>query len=324
MKRLAALAICLIVAGAASASSGPERRYKIGFANLTEEPDATLEATGFTGAQVRESFELAARLLPVDLVLYDNRRDARRVVANAEAAVAAKVDLLIEYSDDAAANAAVAERLKTAGIPVLAINYPVPGAALYTADNVEAGRIAGEGLAEFAKQNWPGQKMVGVLAGNWSRRDDRVSARANGVREALLRSLPGLKITQVEAADVGRFASSNPNVKLLVAAMSDPVALAAKQALEAVGRALDAVIVSQGLDPSIHGNQNDKREIDPHNRGSIILGSVAFYLDRYGYDVLPLTLRMLRGERVPPRTVTRHLFVTAANVWREYPPTDMQ
>ena len=324
MRRIAALAICLIVAGAAIASSASERRYKIGFANLTEESDATLEATGFTGAHVRESFELAARLLPVDLVFYNNRRDPRRVVANAEAAIAAKVDLFIEYSDDAAANVAVAERLKAAGIPVLAINYPVPGAPLYTADNAEAGRIAGEGLAEFAKQNWPGQKMVGVLAGNWSQRDDRVSARAKSVQEALLRRLPGLKITQVQAADLGRFASSNPNTKLLVAAMSDSAALAAREALEAAGRAFDAVIVSQGLDRGMHGNQNDKREIDPNNRGSIVLGSVAFYLDRYGYEVLPLALRMLRGERVPPRTVTHHLLVTAANVWREYPPTDMQ
>ena len=56
----------------------------------------------------------------------------------------------------------------------------------------------------------------------------------------------------------------------------------------------------------------------------ILIGSVAFYLDRYGYDVLPLALRMLRGEAVPPRTPTRHLLITPANVWREYPPSDMQ
>ena len=44
---------------------------------------------------------------------------------------------------------------------------------------------------------------------------------------------------------------------------------------------------------------NDRKEIDPNNRGSIVIGSVAFYLDRYGYDVLPLALRMLRGETGP-------------------------
>jgi hypothetical protein len=55
----------------------------------------------------------------------------------------------------------------------------------------------------------------------------------------------------------------------------------------------------------------------------VVLGSVAYYMDRYGYDVLPLALRLLSGETVPSRTVTRHILVTAANVFREYPPFDM-
>jgi hypothetical protein len=54
-----------------------------------------------------------------------------------------------------------------------------------------------------------------------------------------------------------------------------------------------------------------------------VIGSVAFYLDRLGYDVLPLALRMLRGEPVPARTATPHKLVTAANVFIEYPPYDM-
>ena len=33
---------------------------------------------------------------------------------------------------------------------------------------------------------------------------------------------------------------------------------------------------------------------------------------------------MLRGERVPSRTTTAHKLITAANVFREYPPYDMQ
>ena len=38
---------------------------------------------------------------------------------------------------------------------------------------------------------------------------------------------------------------------------------------------------------------------------------MAFYLDRYGYDVLPLALRMLRGASVPERTPTQHTLITA-------------
>jgi hypothetical protein len=32
---------------------------------------------------------------------------------------------------------------------------------------------------------------------------------------------------------------------------------------------------------------------------------------------------MLRGESIPPRTVTPHRLITATNVFIEYPPYDM-
>ena len=44
-------------------------------ANLDETPGVTLEGLGFTGAQVRRSFELAARSLPIDMLYFDNAGD---------------------------------------------------------------------------------------------------------------------------------------------------------------------------------------------------------------------------------------------------------
>jgi hypothetical protein len=77
------------------------------------------------------------------------------------------------------------------------------------------------------------------------------------------------------------------------------------------------------VDRSIHGGAGDRKELDPSNRGSIILGSVAYYMDRYGYEVLPLALKILRGQSVPPRTVTQHALITAKNIFAVYPPYDM-
>src|SRR5262245_66198243 len=56
-------------------AAAQERRYTIAFANLTDDPGARLEGLGFTGGEVRSSFVLGARGLPIDLVLYDNARD---------------------------------------------------------------------------------------------------------------------------------------------------------------------------------------------------------------------------------------------------------
>ncbi len=330
-RALVSLLVASVVAGLA-APHAQERRYTIAFANLTEEPGVTLEGTGFTGREVRDGFILAARLLPVDLVLYDNQRDPQKALANAADAIRRKVDLYIQYHHDLATNAMIGQRLRAAKIPVLAINYPVPDAPLYTVDAAAAGRIAGEALGEFATRAWRGQSVLAVVVGNLGARADRVPERVQGVTDGLRRHVPAIKIATLDTqgnparvgALLGRLVASQPGTKFLVAATDDASALAAKGAMEAAGRLADGAIVSHGVDRSIHGGMSDRKEIDPSNRGSIVLGSVAFYLDRYGYDVLPLALRMLRGEPVPPRTVTRHKLITAANVFIEYPPYDMQ
>ncbi|PWU19784.1 MAG: hypothetical protein C5B48_13190 [Candidatus Rokuibacteriota bacterium] len=304
-----------------------EQRYLVAFANLTEEPGITIEGTGFTGRDVRESFVLAARRLPIDLIFYDNQQSNTRALANAEDAIAKKVRLYILYHRDAPTCATIGEKLKAASIPVLAINTPVPGAPLYTLDNAAAGRIGGEALGEFAARNWATQTKLAVIIGPLAAEGDRVQ----GVVEGLKRHLASVRVVTLDtrgnvaqvATLLGKLLSSQPSAKVLVAASDDATALAAKSALEGAGRTSDAAIVSHGVDHTIHGGMNERKEIDPNNRGSIVIGSVAFYLDRMGYDVLPLAMRMLQGESVPPRTVTRHKLITAANVFIEYPPYDM-
>ncbi len=327
----ALLAAILVVAAALPVVSEP-RRYTIAFANLTDEPGVALEGTGFTGADVRQSFVLAARGRPIDLVLYDNHRDGAKALANVADAIRRKVDLYIQYLPDPAINKDVAEMLRSAGIPVLAVNYPVPGAPLFGLDNRAAGRVAGEALTQFARTHWSGQPTVAVVLGNLADQANGLTERSDGAREALARQLPLSRIVALDtrgnaaqiASLLGKAAASHANTKILVAAMDDATALSAKAALDSLGRAADAAIVGLGCDRSVHGGASEKREIDPNNRGSILIGSVAFYLDRYGYEVLPLALRVLGGEQVPPRTPVRHQLITSANVWREYPPYDMQ
>ena len=307
------------------------RRFRVALANLDETPGVTLEGLGFTGSDVRRSFEMAARTLPVDMVYYDNAGDPARAVANTEAAIAAKVDLLIEYNADADANAEIAHRLTAAGIPGLALVDPLPGAPLYGPDNRAAGRIAGRALAAFARETWPGEQVFGVLIGDLADPGPAVKDRVQGIIEGVHESLPALKLAPLDTggqsvradALMTKFLLTQQGQRLLIATLDDLAAVYAKNAIELNRRQSDCIIVSQGLDPNIHGGASEKKEIDPNNRGSLVLGSVAYYMDRYGYDVLPLALRPLAGETLPPRTATRHKLVTAANVFREYPPFDM-
>jgi ribose transport system substrate-binding protein len=280
---------------------------------------------------VRRSFELAARGQPVDMTYYDNAGDAARAVANADAAIAAHVDLLIEYCADADANAEIARRLVAAHIPALALIDPLPGAPCYGPDNRVAGRIAGQALGNFARENWPGERVRGVLIGDLADPSEAITDRVQGIMDGVHETLPALKFASLDTggqsvradALLTKFLLAEAGQRLLIATLDDLAAVYAKNAIELHRRQSDCVVVSQGLDHNIHGGASEKKELDPNNRGSVVLGSVAYYMDRYGYYVLPLALRVLAGEKLPPRTVTHHVLVTATNVFREYPPFDM-
>ena len=324
-----------LLAGLLASGLGPAkaetRRFRIAFANLDETPGVTLEGLGFTGADVRRSFELAARTLPVDMVYFDNAGEAARAIANAKAAIDARIDLLIEYNSDADANAEIARLLAAARIPALALVDPLPGAPLYGSDNHAAGRIAGRALGDFARENWPDQQVLGVLIGDLADPGPAVTERVQGITDGVHESLPTLQFASLDTggqslradALLTKFLLTQRGQRLLIATLDDLAAVYAKNAVEMNRRQSDCIIVSQGLDHNIHGGVSEKKELDPNNRGSVVLGSVAYYMDRYGYDVLPLAMRLLAGETLPPRTVTKHVLVTATNVFREYPPFDM-
>jgi ribose transport system substrate-binding protein len=297
----------------------------VAFANLSEDLGVRLEGTGFIGAEVRESFALAARRRPVELVFYDNALDRAKALANVRDAVERRVDVYVHYGWDSAVNAEIGGLLTAARIPALAINQPMPGAPLYTCDNVAAGRIAGEALARHAAENWRDRPVEVVIIGPPADTLNRIGDRIAGIQP--LAASP----TRIDTAGnplradalLRSFLAAHPGRKVLVAALDDATALAAKSAIEGAGRHSDAVIVSHGCDRSVHGNTSEKKELDPANRGSLLLGSVGFFLDRYGYDVLPLAMELAAGRPVAPRTTTQHLLVTPANAFVIYPPIDM-
>ena len=305
--------------------------FTIGYANVADDPGVRIEGLGFTGEDVRTSFVYGARGLPIDLVLYDNARDRAKALANAEDAVQRKVDLYIQYCDDQAANEEVARRLAAERIPVLAVNFPVGNAPLYAADNREAGRLAGDALGKFAQTTWRGRLLAAAILGSTKDSSKAIQDRIAGITEGLRAELPQVAPVQLDSggnfteaqAKLRRFFAKETGAMALVATLDDTTALAAKLASETSGRVPDTVIVSQGCDRSIHGGTNANKAIDPNNRNSIVLGSVAYFLDRYGSEILPLALKMLRGEPVPPRSFTGHVLVTAKNVFKIYPPLDI-
>jgi ABC-type sugar transport system substrate-binding protein len=52
---------------------------------------------------------------------------------------------------------------------------------------------------------------------------------------------------------------------------------------------------------------------------SPLVGSTASFPEKYGDKLIPLMLRMAKGEKVPGEVYTDHVFLTRENVAQYYP-----
>src|SRR5437773_4357934 len=104
--------------------------------------------------EVSTSLQRAAVAEGIELISLDNRYSAKIAQRNADLLVREKVDLVIEFQTDQDVAPIVAAKYREAGIPLIAIDIPHPGATYYGANNYEAGLIAGRYLARWVKENW--------------------------------------------------------------------------------------------------------------------------------------------------------------------------
>src|SRR3974390_2212857 len=127
----------------------PSRRYRIGYASQGQDSSF--------GRDVLASIVRAAEEASLELIVADNRYDAKMALRSADQLIHEKVDLVIEFQSDEAVAPDIAAKFMEAGIPFIAIDIPHPGATYFGANNYEAGMIAGRHLGRWAKKNWAGE-----------------------------------------------------------------------------------------------------------------------------------------------------------------------
>src|SRR5436309_6551269 len=117
-------------------------RYKIGFANITEDIPFAV--------RVREGIERAARQAGnIDLVVMNNRMDGQTALNNADNFLVQGVKGVIEFQTDEQFGRTIMDKFNAEKIPVVAIDIPMQGAIFFGVNNTQAGRMAGEGLGNW-------------------------------------------------------------------------------------------------------------------------------------------------------------------------------
>ena len=99
--------------------------------------------------------------------------------------------------------------------------------------------------------------------------------------------------------------------RTLIGAMNDNSALGALRAYEEAGRSEDCAIMGQ------NGSREARQELrKDHSR---LVGSVAYFPEKYGDGLVQLALALLNRRFVAPAIFTPHKLLTSQNVDHIYP-----
>jgi ribose transport system substrate-binding protein len=110
---------------------------------------------------------------------------------------------------------------------------------------------------------------------------------------------------------VRKYIRGSRSRRLVVGAINDVSAIGALRAFEEAGRADTCAVIGQNASPE---GRAELRE--PNTR---LVGSVAFFPERYGPDLIKVSLDILNKRPVPPAVFVEHKLVTPTTVEHYYP-----
>jgi ribose transport system substrate-binding protein len=290
-----------------------QKTYKLGYA---------AQGTDYLfSREVSESVQRAAAMEGMKLIFVDNHYNPKISQKNADMLVREKVDIAIEFQTDQDVAPIVASKYRAANIPLIAIEIPHPGAIFYGANNYEAGLIGGRYLGQWAKRNWDSQVDEIILI-ELKRAGALPRMRLTGMLVGLKEILPNAEKIPVRFLDGDGLLGNSFNAvrkhlrtstcrHVLVGGVNDPSALGALRAFQEAGRAECCAVMGQNASPE---GRAELRE-----PGTRLIGSVAYFPEHYGDDIIRLAIDILEHKQVPPAVFAKHKLLTPANVDHGYP-----
>jgi len=271
--------------------------------------------------EVSIGLQRAAAAQGIELICVDNRYNAKIAQRNADVLVREKVDLVIEFQTDEHVAPIVAAKYRAANIPLIALEIPHPGATYFGANNYEAGLIGGRHLGRWARQQrcTEGDEIVLITL---DRAGSLPRMRLTGMLVGMKEVHPPLETCHVTYLDGdGKLGESFEAMRrhlrtcrarrLLIGAINDPSALGALRAMQEAGRADSCAVMGHNASPE---GRSELRQ-----PGTRLVGSVAYFPEKYGAEIVAVALDLLHRRAVPPAVFVKHQLVTPENVNHVYP-----
>ena len=289
------------------------RQWKIGYAGQSAEFAFSRE--------VADSLKRAAEAERLTLISLDNRYSGRAALKNVEHLLREKVNLIIEFQTDEHVAPIISAKCLEAGVPLIAIEIPHPGATFFGVNNYAAGLMGGRLLGRWAKRHWGG-RVDNVLLLELSMAGPLPASRLTGALHGIREVLPHFDDRRaVRMNGNGQFGHTlelvrkwlrvSRSERTLVAAINDPSAVGALRAFEEAGRRDHCAVLGQ--------NASAEARAELRRAGTRLIASVAYFPERYGEGLVSLALDILQEKPAPPAVFIRNQLITPENVNHYYP-----
>lgn len=288
-----------------------DKRLRVGYASLSHDSYSR---------SVSDGLRLAANERNLDLIEYDNQHSAQVAIRNARKLIGENIDIAIECQVHEKVGGRISAMFREAGIPVIAVDIPMPDAIFFGVDNHKVGLIVGKTLIRLAQREWGGQfdelilldletagavpkirlsTTQAVLRKEISTRfvTTRIDCGARQFDNALERTRKHLRIT--------------PKRKTLITGVNDYAVLGALRAFEEAGRHEFCLAIGTGALPE---GREEMRQ--PATR---LAGSVGFFHESYGNKLIALALDLVAGRAVPPAVYAPTELITTRTIDWFYP-----
>jgi ribose transport system substrate-binding protein len=288
-------------------------QFTIGFASQTTDSEFCQDLS--------LSLQRAAEREHVRLITVNNNYSPKIALRNADLLIREGVHLVLEFQTYEHIAPIISSKFLEAQIPVIAIEIPHPGATYFGADNYQAGVIAGRALGRWAKANWKG-KVDEILLLELPIAGSLPQLRITGALAGLGQILPDFDTRKaIHLSCKGTFENCldlvrthlrrTPPKRTLVTGVNDPSALGALRAFEEAGRTPYCAVMGQN---ATRAAREELRRPNTH-----LIGSVGYFPERYGDELIPLALSILQKKTTPSAVFVKHQLITPRNVELLYP-----
>ena len=295
-------------------------KYVLAFANLQRDISFC--------AKVEAGIVENAKAAGIELVIADNRLDGATALANAESFINRDVDFVIEFQTDANFGATIMQKMNDAGIGVIAIDIPMPGATFFGANNPKSGYMGGVYLGQAAVKKFGADKVKEgyFILGDLPQSGAVPAMRTGGQLAGFLASVEGFPADHVITIDTKNtleesFAQTNnvlgripDGVPIMATAINDQATTGIIRAVKQANREADLIAVGMGAD-----------ELQTMMDEPSFVASVGYFPERYGNFLVPMALAEMAGIDLPPTVLMTHVMVDKGNIckyYKDFPCTD--